>query len=43
MPHLLAPCVALGVVALSPFAGCALDRALLIAPLPQPLAGALHG
>lgn len=43
MPHLLAPCVALGVVALSPFAGCALDRALLFAPPPQPLAGAPHG
>lgn len=43
MPHLLAPRLALAVVAFGALAPDALDRALVLVPLPRPLAGAPHG
>ncbi len=43
MPQLLAPVLALELVASVAPAPCALDHAQLLSLLPEPLAGASHG
>ena len=43
MPHLPTPRLALALVASGPLAAGALDRALLLPLLPQPLEGTPHG